>query len=414
MTSNDDFGGTPADDQERHAGEFFVVDRRSFSAACGLGLNPAVAYFTIARGAGSRSKSLWSVDAIERYTGMSRSKAKLAINGLLEAGMLTREGAITRPVYSIVPAHELNSMRLSDTELKLLDLWPARSVQISPQHRGDRDLCRLLARGYLTDDGDGRVSKTNPSPAEPQHVWLPNTLVDGAADETAPLALLRQMQDVRRLKLFITLYDNHNLPDDGGVTRASLWQEHKLIRVGQRGASTIWGFASADTTTKAFPGPLSQTFMTGQMDENRQDLGWKDFWDAVSGLRTCGLMEFIPHVFESTGQEAEILHAYPIDAAACEPWELSVAVAARAAAMSCLTSGQRDWSGAKSLHLLPVPAHMTNVAVIGVARLRYRPRTRKTAAWFAMSKERSQAWQAAYEKIVRELAPSRGPLPQSA
>ena len=59
------------------AGEFFVVDRRSFSVACGLGLNPAVAYLTIARGAGSRSKSAWSVDAIERHTGISRPKAKL-------------------------------------------------------------------------------------------------------------------------------------------------------------------------------------------------------------------------------------------------------------------------------------------------------------------------------------------------
>jgi len=48
--------------------------------------------------------------------------------------------------------------------------------------------------------------------------------------------------------------------------------------------------------------------------------------------------------------------------------------------------------------------HSSALAVIGVARLRYRPRTRKTAAWFAMGKERCQAWNAVYEKISRDIA----------
>ena len=33
-------------------GEFFAIDKRAFGATCEIGLNPAVAYLAIARGAG--------------------------------------------------------------------------------------------------------------------------------------------------------------------------------------------------------------------------------------------------------------------------------------------------------------------------------------------------------------------------
>jgi hypothetical protein len=41
------------------------------------------------------------------------------------------------------------------------------------------------------------------------------------------------------------------------------------------------------------------------------------------------------------------------------------------------------------------------VAVVGIGRLKYRPKTRMTAAWFAMSKGRSEAWQTRYESIIQ-------------
>jgi hypothetical protein len=185
-------------------GEFFVVDRRSYAEACKLGLNPAVAYLAIARGAGGRPKSLWSVDAVERYTGISRPKAKLAIKTLIDAGLLTLERARTRPlygiVYGIVATHLLPGLAISaDDRIVLGLIEQGTSVHIPrKQLETAKDLAR---RGlFISEKGaygssayfSRKVSEDHFS-AEAQHVWLPNTIVDGAADETPPLALLRQM-----------------------------------------------------------------------------------------------------------------------------------------------------------------------------------------------------------------------------
>ena len=385
------------------AGEFFVVDRRSFSIACGLGLNPAVAYLTIARGAGSRSKSAWSVDAIERHTGISRPKAKLAIQTLIDSGLMTLERPGTRPLYGIVPAHELPGMMLSVDDRAVLGLLAGGGMSKIPKVH--RDTARdLTSRGILISHGGDYYAKKSESftdfAAEPEHVWLPNTVVEGAADEVPPLALLRQMQDVRRLRLFVALYDSSDLPNDGGVSRHSLRQNHTLTKVSHRGASTIWGFGSGTSTTST--GDLHMPFLTGKLNEERKDLGLTDFWASLTALEDCGLLEFIPHVFESDKPEAEMLHAYPVKDGACEPWERSVALAAHAAGVVCIAVGQQEWAVQQARHLLPVPSHIANLAVIGIARLRYRPQTRMTAAWFAKSKESSDAWQPIYEKIARE------------
>jgi len=385
------------------AGEFFVVDRRSFSAACALGLNPAVAYLAIARGAGSRPKSAWSVDAIERHTGISRPKAKLAIQTLIDKGMLTLERPGTRPLYGIVPAHELPGMALSAEERAVIEAIPGAGIaKVSKAHR---DTARNLAsRGFLLAHGSDYYAKKSGSfpdfAAEPEHVWLPNAIVEGAADEVPPLALLRQMQDVRRLHLFVSLYDSSDLPNDGGVSRFSLRQNHPLTKVSQRGASTIWGFGSGTSTTST--GDLHKPFLTGKIDAEKKDPGLADFWASLTALEDCGLLEFIPHVFESDKPEAEMLHAYPVKDGACEPWERSVALAAHAAGVVCIAIGQQEWANQQARHLLPVPSHISNLAVIGIARLRYRPQTRMTAAWFAKSKESSDAWQPIYERIARE------------
>jgi hypothetical protein len=384
------------------SGDFFVVDRRTFMAACALGLNPAIAYLTIARGAGSRRTSAWSVDAIERYTGISRPKAKIAVSALIENHIITLERAGTRPIYGIVSVQEWEANNFSADERIVLELiGEQKRVRIPSAHfYTAADLAR---RGYLINKKNCRFSR-NPAAffsEEPRSVWLPNAIVDGAADERPPLALLRQMQDVRRLKLFIALYDVNNLPNDGGVSRAILYQEYTLKRVSQRGPLTIWGFNSDCTTFSASATPLHNIFLTGQKNEKGADTGMSDFRSALDGLSSCGLMNFIPHVFESNKPEAEMMHPYATERDVGETWEHGVADAAHAAAWACLELEYQEWATREDFFLLPVPSHISNVAVIGIGRLKYRPRTRMTAAWFAMSKGRSEAWQTTYESMVQ-------------
>jgi hypothetical protein len=379
------------------SGEFFSIDRRTFAEAAKLGLNAAVAYLTIARGAGSRTKSAWSVDSIERYTGISRPKAKLAVNTLIEHGLIRLERSGARPLYGLPPAHELPSRALSAEETAVFQKADGRR-QLKPAHIAEE----LAKRGLLKkDEFYGTFSKAVSddyfSPA-PQLIWLPNALVDGAAEEVPPLALLRQMQNVGSLRLFVALYDSSDLPNDGGVSRFSLCQNHTLTKVSQRGASTIWGFGSYTSTSST--GDLHKPFLTGKLNEERKDVGLTDFWDSLKALENCGLLTFIPHVFESDKPEAEMLHAYPIQDGGCEPWERSLALSAHAAGIICIPEGQQEWAVQQARHLLPVPSHIANLAVIGIARLRYRPRTRMTAAWFAKSKERAEQWQPIYEQIL--------------
>jgi hypothetical protein len=395
-----DAAGHPAPSGD---GEFFIVDRRAFAAACKLGLNPAVAYLTIARGAGCRRTSLWSVDAIERRTGISRPKAKLAVNTVIENGLLTLERRGTRPVYGIVAAHELQETHLSaDDQMVLKVFGGAEEARIAQRHVSIA--ADLVRRGILKNIGNRWFSKNSGSlSGEPQYVWLPNAIVDGAGDETPPLALLRQMQDIRCLQLFVALYDCSDLPNEGGVLRSLLHATHILTKISERGACTIWRFGEPGNRSAAYS-LLSEPFLTGKCGEDGRDTGAPDFWAALAKVEACGLLTFIPHVFESDKPEGEMLHAYPVGDEAGEEWERSVADAADAAARSLLTSDQQKRATENKHHFLPIPSHI-NPAVIGIARLRYRPQTRKTAAWFAMSKERSEAWQRRYDLIIRSRDP---------
>ncbi len=91
-------------------GEFFAVDRRAWARVCRLGMNSAVAYLVLARGTGGDNRTTkWSVNAVERYTGVSRSRAAQAIADLERDKALVRDPASKRdrPKYKIAPAHEI-------------------------------------------------------------------------------------------------------------------------------------------------------------------------------------------------------------------------------------------------------------------------------------------------------------------
>jgi hypothetical protein len=400
--TNCDQGGVDLHSGKGAGGEFFAPDRRALDAACRLGLNPLVAYLTITRGAGSRRTSRWSVDAIERHTGMSRSKAKSAIKSLIEGGLLALAAGGTRPLYEIAAPHELAEFRLSPDDRIVFELFDGlNQARIAQRHISTA--VDLAYRGILIDKGNRWFSKKHLDvlSEEPQPVWLPNAIVDGASGEAPPLALLRQMQEVSCVQLFVTLYDCSDLPTEGGVSRQFLYERYQLTKISERGACTIWRFSEGDKQRLATNmSPLSAPFLTGKKDK---DSGTIDFWRALAKLEACGLLAFVPHVFESELPEGEILHAYPLREAG-EVWERGVAVAADVAARSLLDPKQLKWAIENDKYFFPIPSHI-NPAVLGVARLRYRPRTRKTAAWLAQSKERSELWQRQYETISQNADP---------
>jgi hypothetical protein len=343
-TSDDDVIAFPV--AKARGGEFFAIDKNRFDVACKHGLNPAVAYLTIARGAGrDHATSFWSVNAIEQYAGISRPKANAAVQLLTDERLLKKERGGTRPSYRIVHS------------------------------------------------------------AKPQWIWLPNAIVEGAADETPPLRLIRQMQDIRRLRLFVAMYDSNDLANDGGISRTVLWRNHTLTKEGNRGASTIWAFDPHGTSTVSTRSPLFTIYAAPGVTGEARETAAKEFWDGLRALEVLKLVEFVPHIFESDKPEAELIHACAVNAG--EPWEKELASAAHKAGLHCLTTGQQQWADDLDRLLFPMPSHIDKLAVIGIARLKYRPQTKMTAAWFAKSKAQAETFMPIYQEIAGDAALSK-------
>ena len=93
-------------------------------------------------------------------------------------------------------------------------------------------------------------------------------------------------------------------------------------------------------------------------------------------------MEWVPHLIESAERSGEIIH--PLGIGQSESIEDRLGRSAREAGRALLTEGQYDWAINNGIHqLVPVPRHISNVEMVGIGRLRYRPHTKMTSAWWA-------------------------------
>ena len=101
----------------------------------------------------------------------------------------------------------------------------------------------------------------------------------------------------------------------------------------------------------------------------------------LNALVSTGLVEWVPHLYESDNRDAEPIH--PFGLGNSDSIEDRIGRAAHAAGRRLLTEGQAKWANDNGLFLVPVPRHVGKVCMIGIARLRYRPRTLLTAAWWA-------------------------------
>jgi hypothetical protein len=147
--------------------------------------------------------------------------------------------------------------------------------------------------------------------------------------------------------------------------------------------------------------------LTGQYEEveqgdgskRRQDTGWKPFWAAWNIVAGLELVELVGHVIEADNDAAEVVHPYAIGNGEAD--ERALTTSAKTAAETLLTPGQIEWTQARGLHLLPAPAHqLPNVQLVGIARLRYRPHTKATAAWFAKKQEWGE-WRERYRELAQ-------------
>lgn len=342
-----------AEDLGRRAG-FFAIDRRLWRRVTLLEMNAAVAYLVLARGSGRDQRTTqWSTNAVEDRTGISRPRAKEAIGRLVNDGLVVIKKGGTRPVYELAQ----------------------------------------LAIGRA-------IKKAQPA----DWIWLPNELIDGAAGETTPVELCRQSGNVGALFLLVELYHSHALQYLGGIQPQSLKEGYERHRVGERGSYVIWGFS---TGQRAASRALHDVFKTGKRGEpgsgyEDRDRGDMLFWQAVGVLQDTGLIEYVPHVFNADPEkEGELMHPYGWPKG--EPEERAIAIAAHQAGFAMLDHDKRAAAaaGSKSMFLLvPALKHFREITMVGIARLRYRPHTKATAAWYDPDKWRD--WAARYSALQHQ------------
>ncbi len=412
---------------------FFAIDRRAWARVCDIGLNAAVSYLVLARGTGRDNRTTaWSDNAVRKYAGLGRIRTDKAMAGLIASGVVRQDECGGRPRYSLRPPHEVPGCEghmpmLSDAERlafdRLAEIQPGETVEFSAYAPGKHSYAAassgndspysaalgLVEKGLARAHKGGRFE---PIPfdaakaAEPDWTWLPNTIVDGAADETPPVQLLRQAQNPAALRLFADLYHAHGLVDDGGIHWRRMRQSYTRHKVGQRGPFVVWGFQAGQTTAWTSV-PFVASHLTGKYTEvqaadgskTRRDTGLDSFWGAEGLLVELGLLEFVGHVIEADNDEAELIHPYALGNG--EPHERDIAASAHEAAETLLTPRQVEWATANAMRLLPMRAHFSDVQMVGIGRLRYRPQTKATAAWAAKRGDWAD-WAERYRELASE------------
>jgi hypothetical protein len=294
---------------------YFAVGRSTFIQACSLGVNPACAFLVMASGTGKdNATTSWSAEAVGNHVGVRWSTAKEAIQLLLANKLMTKTGSATRPKYK------------------------------------------------LSKDGD--------------LIWLPRSLIEGAASEVPPITKVRQTQDVMILRLLVELYSAQNLREDGGVRVDVYRQTYDRRQAGQQAAYTVWSFTKTggSISWNEITQPHRREVLTKKEKEDGKNPG-VDFFARADRLISLGLIDWVPYLFE--GEKGEPIHALAGNGL---PIEQELHEAATSAAARMLSEGQRERIQGV---LVPVLAHIDKVQLIGLMRLRYRPHTRLTAAWWA-------------------------------
>ena len=285
--------------------------------------------------------------------------------------------------------------------------WPEREV-VERIRRGQRPrkweasaVQLAIDRGWLLRGADEALSIAAPPPLMPCWIWLPNSIVTGVANETPPLERVRQTQDPLTLRLFLELYAEGHPRADGGVRHSLIRSEFERKQIGQSGPLVVWGSRDLERKWVTWDGAALCHRVPASKDPG------DDFFRRFNQLTDTGLIEWMPHLMDGSGPEAEIIHPYGLGAS--DSIEDRLGLAAHHAGIAKLTREQATWASTNGYWLAPVPRHIGNVAVIGVARLRYRPQTAATGAWWRNLLEQAETHLAVYQGLQHQLEGSTGP-----
>lgn len=324
---------------------FFAVGQDTFTAACDLGINPACALLVMACGTGKdNTTTRWSAEAVGNHVGMRWSAAKEAIDALCGAALAVKGGKPTRPSY------------------------------------------KLKKEGAM--------------------IWLPRTLVEGAANEVAPVAKMRQTQDPMALRLLVELYLSQNLREDGGISTKTTCKVYERRRAGEYGSYIVWDFTESKQTAcwNSAAEPHFHNNLTAEEKQAGKSVGG-DFFRRFDALVSLGLVDWIPYLYD--GPKGEPMHALACNGLEAEKELYEAATEAAERMMG------ESWAQSIEGTAVPVQKHIAEATMIGVARLRYRPHTALTSAWWAEHQSVCSAFVEQYDALAAPKVLAAVPRAQS-
>lgn len=216
-------------------------------------------------------------------------------------------------------------------------------------------------------------------------IWLPREIIEGAGNETPPVRRLRERGDALLFQKFIELYSVHDLTADGGLPRTLVRINYDRVVLGPHGVFVMYGFKNKSATATSV-GPLKS--LTGIEDDDKN----KGAWIVLTPLQQMGLLEVVTYMAESRDHESELL--YQVNDETC-------------AAMTLLSfhleqEGGQGFSRSLDAHL-PLAGlavrDLKDATMVGVYRLRYRPKTTKTTVWFATEQAQTERFVAGIQKL---------------
>jgi hypothetical protein len=396
-------------------GDFFTIDRRTWSALCDCeDVKLAVTYLAIAQGTlkGGRISS-WSAKSIETHLGLHSTRAKKVIGELIDLGFLQRDASAhsraSRPRYVVPSFPEVHKAtftkrlaalgshagwvieRIIESGESGWTPWPDSR---SPANR--KALGRLSDKGFVRQER-GKWFMAEPNP-KPELIWLPNALVQGTTrGEDSPLRELRRVNDIWALRLFIDLYQAQNLSADGGISRTVFRGNFTARVLSPRGRHVILGFTRGSGDSASWADPVDGVTSV-HWDRPEDETEESAIWQSMGVLIEKGLVVMVPHLVENKDPECEIIHAYGTDQNA-EPMERELGEAAQEAAEYLLGE---EWTGnhvGSVDHMAPTYASNRDMQMVGIYRLRYRPRTSLTADWYRRLEQDYREWGAHYAKL---------------
>lgn len=232
----------------------------------------------------------------------------------------------------------------------------------------------------------GIVQQVNTASKKPRYklrisddlIWLPKSIIMPLSGETPPVMRIRQTQDVELLKLFIDLYFSHKLDADFGLSTKIYFRNYKKTWYCEHGQLVFWGFDDVGPRSRK---SVFQTMFADCMEASNQsqrvdDIELEKFFTRMEALINLGLLEESVCLFESVDPTAELL--FPVNGPT--PEEKMVLECINATVEALLP----DWQVQNTPHeyLVPVYRHLQKVELFGIFRLRHRPHTNATSAWW--------------------------------